>query len=62
MLHQNDDEEAMKTLSSSLAKIIRPFVHSRYATSKMLPTVCKSDVLLSPFHDALMLRRLLHWL
>ena len=29
MLRRNDDEEAMKTLSPSRAKIIRPFVHSR---------------------------------
>ena len=29
---RNDDEEAMKTLSSSLAKIIRPFVHSKVNT------------------------------
>ena len=34
---------------------------SSHATGKM-PPICKSDVLLSPFHDALMLRRLLHWL
>ena len=33
---------------------------SSHATSKMLP-ICKSDVLLSPFHDAMMLRHLLHW-
>ena len=31
-----------------------------HATSKM-PPVCKSDVLLSPFRDALMLQHLLHW-
>ena len=33
---------------------------SSHATSKMLP-ICKSDVLLCPFHDALMLWHLLHW-
>ena len=33
---------------------------SSHATSKM-PPICKSDVLLSPFHDVLMLRHLLHW-
>ena len=33
---------------------------SSHATSKM-PPICKSDVLLSLFHDALMLWHLLHW-
>ena len=33
---------------------------SSHATSKM-PPICKLDVLLSPFHNALMLQHLLHW-
>ena len=33
---------------------------SSHAASKM-PPIYKSDVLLSPFHDAVMLRHLLHW-
>ena len=30
MLRQNDDKEAMKTSTSSLANIIHPFVNSRW--------------------------------